>query len=224
MISADGPFIDIPSTGAPSGHYQVHLNQSADNGLTWGNDMNLTNDPANTYYYPYMVRDSGDLHMTCVESFVGGIYLHSGDGGTTWDTPYSFGNSQITPFVAYTGCVVHIIKPDSGHIIYLRNPTGNNGPHCVTATGISSQHDAETRVTLQPNPFSNQAVFEISSPEKTDHAFLNVFDLVGQEILNTSFGNRNTFVLHRNNMNSGIYFYRVFQNDRLIATGKFIVE
>jgi hypothetical protein len=129
MVSVNGANVDVPSAGATSGRYQIHLNQSPNGGITWGTDINLTNDTAHTYYYPYMVRDGADLHMTYVKSGVGGQYIHSADGGATWSAPFSMGNAGITPFVAITGCVVHLVWANAGHIYYARNPIGNIG-HC----------------------------------------------------------------------------------------------
>ncbi len=224
MVSADNANIDAPSAGAPSGHYQIHLNQSADTGSTWGADMNLTNDPANTYYYPYMVRDGSDLHVTYVKSGAGGQYLHSGDGGTTWDTPYSMGFSGITPFIAYTGCVLHVILPDSGHINYFRNPTGNAGPHCITTTGISPIIQGDMKVTIYPNPFIYQTTLEISTTENQENAVVKIFNAFGQQIISSAFGINNKLIIDRDNLKSGIYFYKVFQEDKEISTGKMLVE
>jgi hypothetical protein len=224
MVSYDGANIDIPCAGAPSGHYQIMLVNSADTGATWGTAMNLTNDPANTYYYPYMVRDGSDLHLTYVKSGVGGQYLHSGDGGATWDPPYNMGYSNITPFVAYTGCAVHVIIPDSGHINYIRNPKGNFGPHCVNTTGILPSASDETDVKLYPNPFTSQTTLEISASLKPENTFLEVYDLSGQEILNYSFGKNHKLILDRKRLHSGFYFYKVFQKEKTIGNGKIIVE
>ncbi|HYV95390.1 MAG TPA: T9SS type A sorting domain-containing protein [Chitinophagales bacterium] len=159
MVSVNGTNIDIPSSGAPSGLYQIHLNQSANTGASWGPNLNVTNDAANTYYYPYMVRDGADLHMTYYKSNTGGQYIHSADGGATWSTPYSFGNAGITPFCAVTGCVAHIVWSNSGHIYYARNPTGNAG-HCgqtITTGSISgSPFCPEATVSV---PFTSVAIF-----------------------------------------------------------------
>ncbi len=224
MVNVDGAFVDIPSTGAPSGHYQTHLNQSADTGNTWGADHNLTNDAANTYYYPYMVRDGSDLHLTYVKSGVGGQYLHSGDGGTTWDAPLSTGFSGITPFVAYNQCVVHIIMPDSGHINYIRNPTGNHGTHCPLYTGIKDQPEKGFAVSVYPNPFGTQTTFEIDSPETSENCELRILDIMGREVINLNFGNNTRIIFDRGNLNSGIYLYSIVQSRTIVATGKMMVE
>jgi hypothetical protein len=224
MVSANGNFVDIPSTGATTGHYQVHLNSSSDTGTTWGADKNLTNDPTHTYYYPFMVRDSTDIHMTYVESGVGAQYLHSGDGGASWDTPYAMGFSNITPFISFTGCVVHVIVPDSGHINYFRNPTGNHGPHCVTTTGISPKYTNQVAVKVYPNPFISQTTIEILQQKDQESNVLKVYDIAGQQVLESTFGNTNKIILDRALLRSGIYFYEVIQQEKLISRGKLVIE
>jgi len=224
MVSVNNTNVDIVSAGAPSGHYQIHLNQSPDGGNTWGTDKDLTNDPTNTYYYPYMVRDGSNLHMTYVNSSVGGQYLHSDDGGTTWDSPFNLGYSNITPFVAYSYCVVHVIMPDSGHINYRRNQTANSGPHCITYTGSSVPIDPKLKVNVYPNPLTTQSTIEITSSEHVTNTNLKLFNILDQEILNTRFDKENKFVLHRENLESGIYLFKVFLNEKIISTGKIIVK
>jgi len=206
MVSIDGQYVDIPSTGASSGHYQVHLNQSGDGGSTWGADMNLSNDPANTYYYPYMVRDSSDLHMTYVKSGTGGQYLHSSDGGVNWDTPYSFGFSNITPFIAYTGCMLHVIVPDSGRINYFRNPTGNAGPHCGITTGISNPVPGES-LNVFPNPGSDQVYISIPGKENCE---LTILNSTGQPVLFQQISNTGTSIpVDISRFNAGLYVVHV---------------
>ena len=222
MVSVNGPNVDVPSSGAPTGHYQVHLNQSADAGANWGPDKDLTNDTAHTFYYPYMVRDSPDLHLTFVKSGSGGQYLHSADSGNTWDPPFDLGYSGITPFIAYTGCVLHVIMPDSGRIMYRRNPTGNTGAHCGSVTGIPSVDPELPDVKIYPNPFTVQTTIEITS-EKPELVHLKVFDLPGNVVINREFGRNGRITLTRNELNSGIYFYRIYQYKKVIKTGKIMV-
>ena len=220
MVCVDGADINIPSAGAPSGHYQIHLNHSGDSGTTWDSDIDLTNDPANTYYYPYMVRDSADLHLTYLKSGVGGQYLHSGDGGTTWDTPYNMGFSNITPFIAYTGCVLHVIIPDSGHINYIRNPTGNAGPHCVVATGISPLPPKEEVVILYPNPAKDEIIIEQGKSQ--DQVTITIYTVNGQELLKkTTDGGKVRIDI--TNLPGGVYIVKACCKDDL-SVNKFVKQ
>jgi len=79
-------------------------------------------------------------------------------------------------------------------------------------------------VKLYPNPLTSQTIIEISSSEKPGNAILKVFDLVGQEILSSSFGNNDKVILSSDKLKNGIYFYKVFQKEKVISTGKMIVE
>jgi len=225
MVSVDGQHVDVPYAGAPTGRYQTHLVQSADVGASWGPDMNLTNDTANTYYYPYMVRDGNNIHLTYVKSGAGGQYLHSADGGATWDAPFSMGTCSITPFIAYTDCVLHVIMPVSGHISYLRNPTGNSGNHCTPLTAIYTHYPENESVNVYPNPFTSQTTIEILSSEKAENVLLKVFDVFGREVLNSTLeNNSNKLILSKSQLNTGIYFYKVFQKEKVIGMGKLVVE
>ena len=146
MVSVDGANVDVPGGSAPVGRYQIHLAQSADTGASFSPDVDLTADTAHEFAYPYMVRDGHDLHLTYVKLGTGAEYIHSVDGGSTWTSAYNLGNSGITTFVAYSGCIVHIIVPDSGHINYFRNPTGNTGGHCGIGNSCANALTATTQL------------------------------------------------------------------------------
>lgn len=219
MVSIVGANVDVPFAGAPSGHYQIHLVQSSDTGTTWGTDYDLTNDPANTYYYPYMVRGGNDLHLTYIKSGVGGQYLHSGDGGTTWDAPFTFftGTIGITAFPAYTGCVVHIIYANNSdhHIYYLRNPTGNAG-HCPITTNVADNKKSEN-IFVFPDPATDNLAI-VSSLKAT----IEILNIEGQIIKRLKINDNKTDI-DISDFASGVYIIRV-QTDSGITTKKFIKE
>ena len=221
MVSVDGQHIDVIAAGHPvSHHYQLLLAQSSDTGSTWANTIDLTNDTTHTYFYPDMVRSGSDLHIVCGSS-IGAKYLHSADGGATWDAPYTFTGSST--FVAYTGCIVHIIYVDATHHInYLRNPTGNSG-HCAIITGTAENSLQET-ISVYPNPFTNQTTIKFFSNENIENASLKIFDLLGNEIKNISGITNNEIKIERGNLTPGIYFYQLKDNINSISIGKLIVQ
>ena len=188
MVYTDGANVEVPSAGSPTNHYQIHLRQSADTGKTWETDKNLTNDTLHNYYYPYIVRDGSDLHLTYIKVGVGGQYLHSGDGGKTWDMPFTFfsGSIGITAFVAFSGCVLHIIyyNVTDHHIYYLRNPTGN----CKTVTGAFYYDNAGK------TPISNTVISLTSEDGAKVHTATT--DALGNYIFN--------------NLSAGAYKFKVF--------------
>ena len=221
MVYTDGAHTDVIATGHPtSNHYQVLLVQSADTGATWASDMDLTNnDTANSYYYPDMVRNDSDLHVVFGSS-IGAEYLHSGNGGKTWDPAFKFTGGST--FVAYTGCALHIICINAPHIYYLRNPTGNAG-HCSSTSSINTL-EAMNTVKISPNPFTTQTTIEFETNQKLNNTKLAIFDVLGHEVITTSFGIDNKVTIGRDHLSSGIYYYRIFQNGNLLTCGKLAVE
>ncbi len=217
MVNSMNSNIDIPFAGAPSGHYQLHLVQSSDNGLSWGADRDLSLDPVNTYYYPYLVRDGADLHLTYVKSGVGGQYLHSADGGTTWDAPYTFftGTIGITAFPAFTGCVVHIIYANNTdhHIYYVRNPTANAG-HCPIITHVADKIIPST-ISIYPNPATDNLT--IVSSQKV---IIQIFSIEGQ-MMKTINDNDEETTIDVTNFSSGVYVIKAI-TDKGVTIKKFI--
>ncbi len=205
MVWMDGANVDVVAAGAPSGKYQIHLAQSSNMGTTWATDVDLTKDPLNTYYYPDMVRDGKELHVTYVKSGVGAQYLHSKKGGTSWDAPYSFGNSSITPFVAYSGCVLHIILPDSGRINYFRNPTGNGGTHCAFPTAVNTLPEEIDDVNVYPNPSEDGSITISNNSEYSSIENIQLFDINGKMIYSLDFKDKSFKETQINLEQSGIF-------------------
>ncbi|MCX6285151.1 MAG: T9SS type A sorting domain-containing protein [Bacteroidetes bacterium] len=224
MVSVDSANVDVPYAGAASGHYQIQIVQSADTGSSWGMNKDLTNDPDTTFYYPYMVRDGSELHLTYVKAYIGGQYLHSGDGGTNWDVPFTFfsGNIGITAFTAYTGCALHIIYMSNTdhHIHYMRNPTGNNGRHCNIATAVPGK-ELPDLITVYPDPFDISTTIQFQ--KDLENADLRIYNIWGQVVKTINFtGDR--IVLERNNLPSGIYFLQVQTGFKVIMKSKIIIS
>jgi len=125
MVSANGSYVDVPHGEQTGSDFNVWLAQSSDKGNTWLAAQHLTNTSA-TELYPYMVRDGQNLHLTyyLFGTGGGGWYLHSTNGGTTWDPGVQLSTGG-QPFITLSGCNLHYIWQDSGVVYYRRNPTGN---------------------------------------------------------------------------------------------------
>jgi hypothetical protein len=199
MVWSDSNHVDVVACGAPSGNYQLIIAQSADTGNTWTPSVNLSNDPTHTYFLPDMVRDGDDLHVVC-NSAAGPKYFHSGDGGANWDIPDSMPGAT---FIAYTGCVLHIIYINaSKHICYIRNPGGNAG-HCDITTGID--HTEETdRVKVFPNPTDNFITVESSK----EAGWVSVSNSLG-EIIYKQASDAGQIKIDLSDQPAGMYFLSV---------------
>ncbi len=220
MVSIDGAHVDVVSAGAPSGLYQILLAQSADTGATWAPSLNLTNDTAHTYFYPHMARNGSDLHVVCGGSN-GARYIHSADGGSTWDAPYVFTGSNT--FVAYTGCAVHIIYNSAAHkVFYLRNPTANAG-HCANATvSVNEINTHQTIINISPNP--SEGIFNIDmNGNRNKESEIKIFNILGEQIYqSTIIGNHSSINLRENE--NGIYFVRITDKENNVLYSQRIIK
>jgi hypothetical protein len=201
MVSIDGAHADVIACGAPTGRYQLLLAQSPDTGATWTiRNNDLSNDTAHTYYLPYMTRDDCELHIM-VGSSAGAKYFHSVDGGATWDVPTLMFSSG---FIAYSGSLLHVIGLGSGHVKYVRNPTGNGSVNCTTTAGSSLQVP-DGGISVSPNPFTTRLT--IRSTTNTQST-ITLFDYTGKETLCTT-SNAEEAVLNTEGIAAGFYLLRV---------------
>lgn len=80
------------------------------------------------------------------------------------------------------------------------------------------------QIKVFPNQLATQTIIEVASSQKMENAKLSVFDVLGQEIITSTFDIDNRIVISRDKLNKGIYFYRILQKDKVFASGKMDVE
>jgi hypothetical protein len=101
--------------------------------------------------------------------------------------------------------------------------TGAVLPGDCLALGISSlnaENPNET-VTVYPNPFNNSTTIVLNGAAPIDKAEFRLYNLLGEEVASTTITNQET-ILETSKLPSGIYFYQVMNNDKLIQSGKLI--
>ncbi len=77
-------------------------------------------------------------------------------------------------------------------------------------------------VKVYPNPFRDKTQIMVDG-DKLTNAVLQLISLDGS-LLKTIFNVQNTFSLERTDLPAGFYFYKIFQENETIATGKLIVQ
>ena len=79
-----------------------------------------------------------------------------------------------------------------------------------------------TSFKVRPNPFQHQAIFELENMETTDGLF-ELYDISGRLSWQQKFSGKQ-FELKRNNLKSGMYFYKISDKGNIINSGKIIVD
>lgn len=84
------------------------------------------------------------------------------------------------------------------------------------------ENESQNLISVFPNPFSESAIISISDLQFQDYD-LEIYDSAGMKIQNNKLSSQHSR-LFRENIVSGIYFYRVKAEGRLIHSGKFIIQ
>lgn len=96
-------------------------------------------------------------------------------------------------------------------------------PDCSTAvTGIDIQ-DSNNALTIAPNPFKSNINVVLNNQSDTKSYVVRIYNVMGKEVINTTLTNQLTTV-KTSDLGSGIYFYKVTENDKIVQTGKLISQ
>jgi len=76
-------------------------------------------------------------------------------------------------------------------------------------------------INAYPNPFKESTTIEVKGVDFKDLK-LHLFDIQGR-LMNSQKAENNQFILQRNGLTTGMYFYRIEGDGQLIGVGKLIV-
>ena len=82
-------------------------------------------------------------------------------------------------------------------------------------------HQYQT-LDVSPNPFTYS--FSLKSKNKFNNANFQMFDVTGKLVLEISDINENNIVVQRGQLKNGLYFFRIIENNEVIANGKVIAN
>jgi hypothetical protein len=109
---------------------------------------------------------------------------------------------------------------------YGGSPGTNYNAGCLV--GINDLSLEAVSSTVYPNPVSKESIIKINSDKLLKNIFVELYNVLGEKIgklddaIITS--NGGYFKINTFNFRSGIYFYKIFCEDKSIHSGKFIVE
>ncbi len=97
-------------------------------------------------------------------------------------------------------------------------------PSPCLITGISTLEDKNHEaVSIFPNPFHASVNIVINDASQIDKTQLQLFNVLGEVVMNVKITNPLT-ILETGNFASGIYFYKVMNNSKIIQSGRLIAQ
>ncbi len=94
--------------------------------------------------------------------------------------------------------------------------------NCATVN-IASPDAATTTIEIYPNPFSSALTIQINETVQNRSIYLAIYNMLGEEVLNKMITNKTT-MLETNSLSSGIYFYKVIENNAVIQSGRAVSQ
>lgn len=88
---------------------------------------------------------------------------------------------------------------------------------------VESIEGEQNIISIYPNPFSTSATISINGQLKMGNGEFVMYDIFGREVKKLSIANY-PFSIQRDNLPSGVYFYKVNAENKIIGTGKVIIE
>ncbi|MCE3278313.1 MAG: hypothetical protein K0S44_504 [Bacteroidetes bacterium] len=93
-----------------------------------------------------------------------------------------------------------------------------------SVTGIEKNNSHEHNIVVSPNPFSETATFTIQSKEPDDIYSFELIDLLGKTVRSINNISEGKFSIHKNDLLNGVYFYKIYNVNEQINTGKLIIQ
>ena len=92
-------------------------------------------------------------------------------------------------------------------------------------TTLSEKKASNESILVYPNPFNESATIEINSDKNNGQMKFRMYDLLGKNIVEYIIpANSNKFLIHKNNLSKGMYFYSLINEEEVIETGKIVIE
>ena len=137
--------------------------------------------------------------------------------------------TETTPITLTNNAVIQF----SGDTTKIGNPNLkiSSGGIVTTLcyTGVNDLQNKKSEIIISQNPFSNSATAEVYG--YIGEIRFDMFDIYGRKVKQFIVYNSSSFVINRDNLTSGIYFYSVgsaidkpSNSIQLLNTGKIVVE
>jgi hypothetical protein len=163
---------------------------------------------------------------------------NASNGTNVWNANYAYGSNSIIADdqlswkycleVIYDGnCLTDNVFVESSSYLagtgydYLTLRYGI----CAGCCKIAGLPDdvSQSNTELYPNPFSSEAILNVSSENPVSNASLDIYNMTGEKIRSQNNINTNSISIKRENLLPGIYFYKLSSKGQILSNGKFMI-
>jgi hypothetical protein len=152
----------------------------------------------------------GAVSINNYSNFSGTIICNNGALGAL-NTGVILNGRALTTTGALTTNAIHAVAPAI---------PSNCGTVSIPPLNTANTNDL---VTIYPNPFSTSINIMMNDASQINKVELSVYNFLGEEVRQIFLSKQST-ILETSNLPSGIYFYKVFRNDKTVQSGKLISQ
>jgi len=148
-----------------------------------------------------------------------------GNVTTVAGIPHISGNINGEAAVAKFGKPINVMMSSDGNL--LVTDWVNNSIRKVElpfTASINNMPKNEIGMQISPNPFSTSTTMKITGNKGTEPISFLLYDLTGKEAKVKCTVAGQQINIERGNLTNGIYFYKLLQDNKIIGTGKLMVE
>ena len=94
----------------------------------------------------------------------------------------------------------------------------------ISLKTLTGNYSIENNYSLKiyPNPFTTSSIFEFRQKNQTSNCTFVIYNVFGQQVRRTEIKNEKTEI-QRESLSTGVYFLKLFSDNRLIETCKLII-
>ena len=93
-----------------------------------------------------------------------------------------------------------------------------------TVNEVNEIGSLNNNIQIYPNPFSSSAKLVIDPFVNINNSNLIISDINGKTVKIINSENSHTLIIEKDNLKSGIYFYRLLSEENILSKGKFIIS
>lgn len=101
--------------------------------------------------------------------------------------------------------------------------TPGSGKMCPEITTNITEEEIQNPILVYPNPFNTNFTLQIASEVVLQNTTLEIYDLCGKEVKKL-YITSNEMIINRDDLQTGLYFYRVTNDNNSIAKGKLVIQ
>ena len=205
IMKAAATFTDslyLNALGNPDAVFVIQINGALSTS-TYSKVLLINGAQANNVYW----KVEGAVNINNYSVFCGTIICNNGALGAINTGVILNGKALLTTGALSTASITTTM------------PASCNG----LATDNYSVNQTDKIITFAPNPFSTYTTINLNNVSKNNAYILNVYNVLGKMVINTNITNSVT-TLKTSMLHTGIYFYKVTENGKLIQSGKLISQ